>query len=196
MGIANKKRNFIKSTLILMLLLFTMTACVKRTDFFNNKELKEFGLDNLVAPDNSTNYYNKSNNKMLFCYMNVSKDDDVIKFVMDVLNEFENNNIYKEFGYAKLDDVFEKNRKIYMSKDIGNIENYQIDSYGYSENSVSFNSYGIYYSLADEKKEHTIYNLIITSYTENETIYLSGFNLMISVVKNNYSKYNIVNIND
>ena len=74
-----------------------------------------------------------------------------------------------------------------------NIEDYQINSNNYSENGVSFNSYEIYYSLTDKTKEDSMYILTITSYTEKDTIYLTGYNLIISVVKKNYSRYTIVN---
>lgn len=122
--------------------------------------------------------------------MTISKDDDVIEYVINALNNFQNNNIYKEFGYAKSDDMYKENRKIYMSN---NIEDYQINSNNYSENGVSFNSYEIYYSLTDKTKEDSMYILTITSYTEKDTIYLTGYNLIISVVKKNYSRYTIVN---
>lgn len=181
------KKNLI---ILLLLSLISLTSCSKRNDFFNNEELRNFGLDYLAAPENSSNYYNKSNNKMLFCYMTVSKDDDVIEYVLNALNNFQNNNIYKEFGYAKSDDMYKENRKIYMSN---NIEDYQINSNNYSENGVSFNSYEIYYSLTDKTKEDSMYILTITSYTEKDTIYLTGYNLIISVVKKNYSRYTIVN---
>lgn len=38
-----------------------------------------------------------------------------------------------------------------------------------------------------------MYILTITSYTEKDTIYLTGYNLIISVVKKKYSRYTIVN---
>ncbi len=90
----------------------------------------------------------------------------------------------------KDDDMYKENRKIYMSN---NIEDYQINSNNYYENGVLFNSYEVYYSLTDKTKEDSMYILTITSYTEKNTIYLTGYNLIISVVKKNYSRYTIVN---
>lgn len=121
--------------------------------------------------------------------MTVSKDD-VINFVLNILDNLKNNNIYKEFGYSKLDDMYNRNRTIYKSN---NIDDYRIDSGRYSENSVSFNFYEIYYSLTDERKKNIMYDLTITSYTEKETIYLTGYNLIISVNKRSYFRYTIVN---
>lgn len=61
--------------------------------------------------------------------MTVSKDDDVINFVLNILDKLKNNNIYKEFGYSKLDDMYNKNRTIYKSN---NIDDYRIDFGRYS----------------------------------------------------------------
>ena len=86
--------------------------------------------------------------------------------------------------------MYNRNRTIYKSN---NIDVYQIDSGRYSENSVSFNYYEIYYSLTDERKKNIMYDLTITSYAEKETIYLTGYNLIIFVNKRSYFRYTIVN---
>ena len=109
-----------KKVICLFILVFTLclTSCSKRTEFFTKSELDSFGLSNLVAPDNSSNYYNKSNNKMLFCYMNVQSDDDVRNYVLDILEMLDNTDIYKVYGHAKADDMYKDNKKIYLSKNI------------------------------------------------------------------------------
>ena len=71
---------------VLFLLVMCFTSCSRRNDFFNDKELKKFWLEFLVEPDNFSNYYNKSNSFMLECYMTVSKDDDVINYVLNILD--------------------------------------------------------------------------------------------------------------
>lgn len=176
------------SIFILFFSLF-LIGCSKKTSFFTNKQLENFGLNGLIAPDNASNYYNKSNKNMLFCYMKVSKDDDVRKFVLSVIEKLQNEEIYKVYGYAKGDDMFKKERKIYLSQ---NIDDYLINTKNYSEDSVTFNSYTIYYALEDVEKDHIMYVLDITSYTEENTIYLSDYNLMISVVGKSFSNYTII----
>ena len=179
-----------KLTIIFLLFLtLCLTSCSKRKAFFTDQELDDFGLSNLAAPNNSTDYYNKSKKRMLFCYMNVSKDTDVRNFVMDVLEMLEDREVYKVYGYAKGDDIFQQERKIYLSKDIND---YQINTNNYSEDSVTFNSYEIYYSLSDKTKENSMFILTITSYTDKNTNYLSGYNLIISVIKRNLSNYTII----
>lgn len=174
---------------LLVLSLFVLTSCSKRNDFFTDSELENFGLNNLIAPDNSSNYYNKSSKNTLFCYMNVSKDDDVRNFVLNILDMLEKNEIYKEYGYAKDDDMYNRKRKIYLSNDINN---YQINTNNHSKDSVTFNAYEFFYSLCDESNKNTMFVLNITSYTEENTNYLSGYNLIVSVVKKNYSNYTII----
>lgn len=181
-----------KKTLVsIFLLIFALNlvGCSKKNLFFNNKELENFGLNNFTAPNNATNFYNKSSKNMLFCYMSVSKDDDVRNFVSTVLDMFENNETYKMYGYAKGNDMFERERNIYLSKDI---DDYRINFGDYSEDDVTFNAYEIYYSLHDESKNNTMFILGITSYTEQNTNYLSGYNLIISVIKKNKSNYNVI----
>lgn len=175
--------------MVLLVLSLSITGCTKRNEFFTDKQLEKFGLNNLTAPNNSANYYNKSKNYMLICYMNVDKDDDIINFVLDILNMLETNDMYEVYGYAKEDDMFKKERKIYLSRDIND---YLINTKNYSVNSVTFNSYEIYYSLSDESKSNSMYILTITSYTEDNTNYLSGYNLIISVVRKNAANYTVV----
>lgn len=182
-----------KKIICLFILVFTLclTSCSKRTEFFTKSELDNFGLSNLVAPDNSSNYYNKSNNKMLFCYMNVQNDDDVRNYVLDILEMLDNTDIYKVYGYAKADDMYKDNKKIYLSK---NIDDYLVDDYDYSKNSVSYNAYEIYYVLDGDEYQNQVFDLCITSYTEEENhLYLTGYNLLISITKRNASNYTIVN---
>lgn len=174
---------------ILLLSLFMLTSCSKKQTFFTNNELDNFGLNGLCPPNNAVNYYNKSKNNMLFCYMTVSNDDDVRSFVLNILNMLDNSEIYKEYGYAKSNDMYDQKRKIYLSK---NINDYQINTNNYSEDSVSFNSYGIYYSLYDKSKENTMFVISVISYTEENTNYLAGYNLIISVTKKNYSNYTVI----
>jgi len=172
----------------LLLLTFTFTSCSKKS-FFNTKELNNFGLSFLQAPKNSSNFYKKSNNKQIICYMNVTTDDDVRSYVLAILKEFETNSYYNEYGYAKSDDMYQSNRNIYTSN---NIDDYLISKNTYSENSVSFNSYQIFYTLSDSNKKSKMFILTITSYTEEDTIYLKGYNLNISVVKMPRSKYTVI----
>ena len=179
-----------KKVICLFILVFTLclTSCSKRTEFFTKSELASFGLSNLVAPNNASNYYNKSNNKMLFCYMNVKNDDDVRNYVLDILQMLDNTDIYKVYGYVKAEDMYKENKNVYLSK---NIEDYLVDDYNYSEDSVSYNSYEIYYMLEDENQ---VFDLCITSYTDEQNhLYLSGYNMLISITKRNASNYTFMN---
>ncbi|MBQ8293633.1 MAG: hypothetical protein IJX78_07540 [Bacilli bacterium] len=177
-------------SIFILIFVFCITSCSKRRDYFTDSELEKFGLNNLQTPNNATNYYNKSSKTMLFCYMTVTKDDDVRDFVLNVLDMLENDDMYKMYGYTKNDDMYKEVRNIYLSKDIND---YQINTNNYSKDSVTFNSYEIYYYLSDETKEDSMFIFTITSYTEKDTIYLSGYNLIISVVQKNSSNYNVVN---
>ena len=167
-----KKITFI----FLLFLLLSLFSCSKNNDFLSNDELERFGLSNLSTPTHATNYYNKSTNTMLTCYMSVGNDDDVRNYVLDILKMLEDENVYKE------------HRNIYLSS---NINDYLVDSYDYSTDSVSYNSYIIYYVLNDV--ENKIFELNITSYTEEQNhLYLSEYNLYLSVVKRNASNYTII----
>lgn len=179
-----------KAVLILiMLLLVTLTSCDKKNEFFTESELENFGLINLEKPNNSSNYYNKSNNLMLMCYMNVYEDDDVRNFVLNIFDMLENSGIYEIYGYAKGDDMYKEHRNIYLSQ---NIDDFLVDTYNYAENSVSNNTYIIYYSLKNKEK-NKIFELTITSYTtERSNLYLSEYNFYIVVTRNNASNYTIV----
>ena len=176
------------SLIIILFILLGLTGCSNNNDFLTNEELENFGLDNLSTPTHATNYYNKSTNTMLTCYMSVGNDDIVRNYVLDILNMLEDEDTYKLYGYTKGDDMFKEHRNIYLSS---NIDDYLVDSYEHSEDYVSYNTYNIYYVLNSD--EDHVYELCITSYTEEENhLYLSGYNLYLSVVKRNASNYTII----
>lgn len=175
---------------LLLILILSLTSCRKGQEFFSKYELEKFGLMNIEKPNNTSNYYNKSNNNMLMCYMNISKDDDVRDYVSNILEMLENTNVYEIYGYAKEDDMFKNKRNIYLSK---NIDDYLVNTYNYSENNVSDNAYIIYYSLKNSEYKDLIFELSIISYTtERSNLYLNGYNLYIAVTKNNASNYTII----
>ena len=87
-----KKITFI----FLLFLLLSLSSCSKNSDFLSNDELERFGLSNLSTPTHATNYYNKSTNTMLNCYMSVGNDDDVRNYVLDILKMLEDENVYKK----------------------------------------------------------------------------------------------------
>lgn len=176
------------SFIFLLFLLLSLSSCSKNNDFLSNDELERFGLSNLSTPTHATNYYNKSTNTMLTCYMSVGNDNDVRNYVLDILKMLEDENVYKLYGYTKNDDMYKEHRNIYLSS---NIDDYLVDSYDYSTDPVSYNSYIIYYVLNDV--ENKIFELNITSYTEEQNhLYLSEYNLYFSVVKRNASNYTII----
>lgn len=170
----------------LLIVAISLASCTKKDEYFTVQDLEKFGLDDLTVPTNASDFYNQSTNKMLLCYMNVKTDNDVRNFVLEILDMFDSNR-YQMYGYAKADDMFKKERKIYLSKDIND---YQINTNNYSKDSVSFNSYEFYYLLEDQEK--TMFILTITSYTVDNPNYLSGYNLVVSVAKKNASKYSII----
>ncbi len=179
------------SLCLILIFSISLTSCNKTDQFFTEQQLNKYYLSGLTAPENSSNYYNKSNNLMLTCYMNVNNDDDVRNFVENLLQKLDNNDLYEFYGYTKNDDTYKKHRNIYLSK---SIDDYLVNSYNYSSNSVSFNSYDIYFQSKENKKR--IINVTITSYTEQQTNYLRGYNLYISIIERNAANYFIININE
>ncbi|HHV14286.1 MAG TPA: hypothetical protein GXX66_01400 [Acholeplasmataceae bacterium] len=182
-------RNIFFIIVLLVLSLLTSCGCTRRKEFFNQSELKEYGLTGLEVPNNSSNYYNKSLSYRLICYMRVSTDDDVISYATDILNMLKNQEIYKVYGHKKLNDQREYEKNVYLSNDI---DDYRTMTKKYSPDSVTLNNFAIFYALQDQKKEKTMFIIYLTSYTEEQTYYAAGFNFRIMVVKKSFSKYTII----
>lgn len=171
---------------VLLISIVFMTSCISRNSYFTKKELDRFGLTGLPTINNARNFKNKSTSSFLNCYMTVSTDLDVDKFIDDVLKMLDNKEVYKVYGHTDTKEMYEIDRHLYLSK---NREDYLYGSNESSSTEVSHVGYGIFYALNSDTGNKTMYELGITTYDKENTTW---YNCNIFVYKRNYANYTIV----
>lgn len=168
--------------LFCFVLLFT--GCSMETDeYFNEDKLKEYYLYNLPTPQNASKFKTVNKSNLFICYMDIDTDNSIESYVREIIESFKNNEQLSFFGYSEDIRNSDNGRYIIQSLDI---DDYRLGSRKYSPTGVTSNSYYIYYSVdgLDGEKAGNVYELSITSYTEDNQIKKPGFNLSVSITRN------------